>query len=324
MKFVSYKKGDHVRVGLIDGDEIVDLIDAVASGKPLGDKDAVAAASMTALMEAGDRGLDLARKALEQSRANGQGRSKSSVVKLAAPHRPGLILASGGNYSDHRDEKEEAPLAGREPEFFFKTPHSVVGPDEDLELDPRVTSKLDYEVELAVVIGKTGRHITEDRVMEHVFGYTVLNDITARERQVRYKADGTMFYEAGTSKNFDKSTPIGPCIVTRDEIPNPQNLALRTYVNKDLRQNNNTKNMTYSASHLVHFFSTFLTLYPGYVIATGTPGGTAWGNDPELGGKPYTRTDVVRGGYLQIGDVVSCEVEGIGVLRNTVGGPQHA
>jgi 2-keto-4-pentenoate hydratase/2-oxohepta-3-ene-1,7-dioic acid hydratase in catechol pathway len=235
-----------------------------------------------------------------------------------------LILASGGNYSDHRDEKDEAPLAGREPEFFFKTPHTVVGPDEPLELDPRVTTKLDYEVELAVVIGKTGRHIPEDRVLDHIFGYTIINDITARERQVRYKSDGSMFYEAGSSKNFDKSTPIGPCIVTRDEIPNPQNLALRTYVNKELRQNNNTKNMTYSGAYLAHFFSTFLTLYPGYMIATGTPGGTAWGNDPELGGKPYSRNDVVRGGYLQIGDVVSCEVEGIGALSNPVGGPQHA
>jgi 2-keto-4-pentenoate hydratase/2-oxohepta-3-ene-1,7-dioic acid hydratase in catechol pathway len=82
--------------------------------------------------------------------------------------------------------------------------------------------------------------------------------------------------------------------------------------------------MTYSGAYLAHFFSTFLTLYPGYMIATGTPGGTAWGNDPELGGKPYSRNDVVRGGYLQIGDVVSCEVEGIGALSNPVGGPQHA
>jgi acylpyruvate hydrolase len=240
------------------------------------------------------------------------------------PLRPGLILASGGNYTDHREEKAEAPLGGREPEFFFKTPNSVVAHGDPLERDPRVTEKLDYEVELAVVIGKKGRHIPEDKVDEHIFGYTVLNDVTARERQVRYKPDGTMFYEAGTSKNFDNSTPIGPCIVTGDEIPDPQKLGLRTYVNGELRQNNTTSNMTFTVHQLVSFFSTFLTLHPGYVIATGTPGGTAWGNDPELGGVPYKRTDVVRGGYLQVGDVVSCEVEGIGTLSNPVGGPQHA
>jgi 2-keto-4-pentenoate hydratase/2-oxohepta-3-ene-1,7-dioic acid hydratase in catechol pathway len=324
MKFVSYKKNNQVRIALIDADDIVDIVNVLSDGKPLGAADLAATATMTALIEAGERGLDLASKALEQSRVSGKGRSKSAAAHLVVPLRPGLILASGGNYSDHRDEKDEAPLAGREPEFFFKTPHTVVGPDEPLELDPRVTTKLDYEVELAVVIGKTGRHIPEDRVLDHIFGYTIINDITARERQVRYKSDGSMFYESGSSKNFDKSTPIGPCIVTRDEIPRPQNLALRTYVNKELRQNNNTKNMTYSGAYLAHFFSTFLTLYPGYMIATGTPGGTAWGNDPELGGKPYSRNDVVRGGYLQIGDVVSCEVEGIGALSNPVGGPQHA
>lgn len=321
MKFVSFKAGDKVRVGLIDGAEIVDVGEALGSG--LSSADASAIATMNALIESGNRGLDLARKALDASRSGGRGRTKSEAVTLTAPLRPGLILASGGNYSDHRDEKEEAPLAGREPEFFFKTPHSVVGPGEPVERDPRVTTKLDYEVELAVVIGKAGRHMSKENVLDHIFGYTVLNDITARERQVRYKTDGTMFYEAGSSKNFDRSTPIGPCIVTRDEIPDPQNLNLRTFVNKELRQSNNTKNMTFSASYLTHFFSTFLTLYPGYMIATGTPGGTAWGNDPELGGKPYTRKDVVRGGYLQVGDVVHCEVEGIGVLSNPVSGPLH-
>ena len=122
---------------------------------------------MTALIEAGERGLALAAKALEISRSSGVGRVAQEGTRLDVPLRPGLILASGGNYSDHRDEKEEAPLAGREPEFFFKTPHTVVAPGDPLELDPRVTKKLDYEVELAVVIGKKGRHIPEDRVAEH-------------------------------------------------------------------------------------------------------------------------------------------------------------
>ena len=134
---------------------------------------------------------------------------------MLAPLAPGLILASGGNYKDHRDEKDEAPLAGREPEFFFKTPRSVIGPDDWIERDPRVTKKLDYEVELAVIIGKRGRHIARERALDHVFGYTILNDVTARERQVRFRPDGSYFYEAGSSKNFDTSTPMGPSIGCR-------------------------------------------------------------------------------------------------------------
>lgn len=323
MKFVSFRHQGGVKAGALDGEDIVDIAGAL-SGSQLSEADAAAIASMNALIESGERGLALAAQALEKSKASGAGRSSQTSAKLDVPVRPGLILASGGNYSDHRDEKEEAPLAGREPEFFFKTPHTVVASGDPLEIDSRVTRKLDYEVELAVVIGKKGRHISMDNVADHIFGYTVLNDVTARERQVRYKTDGSMFYESGSSKNFDNSTPIGPCIVTPDEIPDPQNLFLRTFVNDQLRQNNNTRNMTFSAAKLVSFFSTFLTLYPGYMIATGTPGGTAWGNDPELGGKPYSRDDVTRGGYLQVGDTVTCEVEGIGVLSNPVGGPQHA
>jgi 2-keto-4-pentenoate hydratase/2-oxohepta-3-ene-1,7-dioic acid hydratase in catechol pathway len=117
---------------------------------------------------------------------------------------------------------------------------------------------------------------------------------------------------------------MGPYILTADELPDPQTLTLKTYVNEELRQNNTTANMIFPAAYLIHFFSTFLTLYPGYVISTGTPGGTAWAGDKELGGRPYTRNDVVRArDYLQVGDVVRCEIEKLGVLRNTVGGPQH-
>ncbi|HTV71891.1 MAG TPA: fumarylacetoacetate hydrolase family protein, partial [Rhizobiaceae bacterium] len=235
MKFVSFRHKSGIRVGVLDGDDIVDVREALA-GSSLSETDVAAIATMNALIEAGQQGLDLALQALAKSKASGAGRTPYASAKLDVPHRPGLILASGGNYSDHRDEKEEAPLAGREPEFFFKTPHTVVAHGDPLEIDPRVTSKLDYEVELAVVIGKKGRHISIDNVADHIFGYTVLNDVTARERQVRYKTDGSMFYESGSSKNFDNSTPIGPCIVTPDELGDPQNLTLRTLVNNQVRQ----------------------------------------------------------------------------------------
>jgi 2-keto-4-pentenoate hydratase/2-oxohepta-3-ene-1,7-dioic acid hydratase in catechol pathway len=324
MKLVRYYGQGGVRVGVLDGEEVVDVAATLSMKRTVSTVESAMLADMVPLIEGGPRALDLAVEALAASTLRSAGRQPLSSVRLLAPLIPGLILASGGNYKDHRDEKDEAPLAGREPEYFFKTPRSVIGPDDVIERDPRVTKKLDYEVELAVVIGRQGRHISDERALEHVFGYTILNDVTARERQVRFRPDGSYFYEAGSSKNFETSTPIGPYILTADEVPNPQTLALRTHVNEELRQNNNTSNMIFPASHLVSFFSTFLTRYAGYEIATGTPGGTAWGGDKELGGRPYERNDVVRAkGYLQVGDVVRCEIEKLGVLRNTVGGPQH-
>ena len=209
MKLVRFYADGDLRVGAIDGEDAVDARAALVQSRTLSALDAAALSDMVPLIEAGSRGLDLMAEAIHLSRTYGTGRYALKSVRLRAPLIPGLILASGGNYKDHRDEKEEAPLAGREPEYFFKTPHAVIGPDDPLELDPRVTHKLDYEVELAPVIGRTGRHIPKEKALEHVFGYTIINDVTARDRQVRYRPDGTMFYESGSSKNFDSSAPMG-------------------------------------------------------------------------------------------------------------------
>ena len=237
-------------------------------------------------------------------------------VKLLAPLVPPIILNSGQNYWDHRDEKP--PVDAQDPEFFLKAPLAVIGPGEPIVLDPAVTSKLDYEVELAVVIGKPGRHIPRDRALEHVFGYTVANDVTARDRQAVPHPEGGWAYRLGPGKNFDTAAPLGPWIVTADEVPDPQALGLRTLVNGTVRQNNSTAKMIWDVPELIAFFSTFYTLQPGVVIETGTPGGTAWAADPELGGRPYERDDVERGGYLEPGDIVTVEIDGIGSLTNPV------
>ncbi|MBI2295549.1 MAG: fumarylacetoacetate hydrolase family protein [Betaproteobacteria bacterium] len=240
-----------------------------------------------------------------------------ATARLKAPLEPLLILCSGENYWDHRDEKPE--VTRKDPEFFLKTGLGVVGPEENIVRDERVTRKLDYETELLIVIGKPGRHIPRDRALEHLFGYSVMNDVTARDRQVTLRPNGSSVANLGPGKNFDTCAPIGPCIVTRDEIADPQNLELKTWVNGELRQNNSTARMIWDCTQLVEFFSTFITLRPGVVISTGTPGGTAWGTDPELGGKKPMRKDVVAPrGYLQAGDEVVCEIEHIGRLRNRV------
>ena len=134
--------------------------------------------------------------------------------------------------------------------------------------DPVVTKKLDYEVELAVVIGKPGRHIPAERALEHVFGYTVANDVTARDRQAVPHPQGGWEYALGPGKNFDTSAPLGPWIVTRDEIPDPQDLQLRTYVNGEVRQSNSTAKMIWSVAEIVAFFSHFYTLQPGFLLET--------------------------------------------------------
>jgi 2-keto-4-pentenoate hydratase/2-oxohepta-3-ene-1,7-dioic acid hydratase in catechol pathway len=129
------------------------------------------------------------------------------AVKLAPPLRPTTILCSGSNYREHNEEKANAPVSGKEPEFFIKTSDCVVGPGEAIQYDPKLTNKLDTEVELAIVIGRPGRHISTDRALNHVFGYTIVNDVTARDRQVR-RSNGVTWYELGRGKAFDTSAPI--------------------------------------------------------------------------------------------------------------------
>ena len=314
MKFVRYDRNGAVRLGLLDGEQVIDLLDAAPGGTA--PAMLAAFADTTRLIASGAAGLAAAREALAHARESGMG-VPLAQTRLKAPLDPTLILCSGENYWDHRDEKPE--VTRKDPEFFVKTGLGVIGPDEDILRDERVTRKLDYETELLIVIGKPGRHIPAERALDHIYGYTILNDVTARDRQVTLRPDGSSVYNLGPGKNFDTCAPIGPCLVTREEIADSQRLELRTYVNDELRQSNTTGKMIWTCAQLVEFFSTFVTLRPGVVISTGTPGGTAWGTDAELGGKKPMRKDgIAAGGYLRAGDVVVCEIEGIGRLRNRV------
>ena len=320
MKLVTFQHGPQRALGAVEGDTVVDLQAAYATylAEVEGDPRAaeIAAVRIPPDMAVFVAGLERSWQAAEQALEHGGPSYPLGEVRLLAPIVPPVILNSGQNYWDHRDEKP--PVEQHDPEFFLKTPLAVVGPDEPVILDPVVTSKLDYEVELGVVIGKPGRHIPRERALEHVFGYTVTNDITARDRQAVPHPEGGFEYRLGPGKNFDTAAPIGPWIVTRDEIPDPQALGLRTYVNGELRQNNTTDKMIWDVPTVISFFSDFYTLQPGVLIETGTPGGTAWASDPEIGGRPYERDDVTRSGYLQPGDVVTVEVDGIGSLTNPI------
>ena len=318
MKLARYDRNGALRLGIIDGDSLHDLLDSCALGTP----PAIIAAmsDMTRFIAAGEPALKAAATALAGARKAGAKGTALAEVKLRAPLDPSLILCSGENYWDHREEKPE--VTRKDPEFFIKTGLGVVGPGDGIIRDEKVTQKLDYETELLIVIGKPGRHIPQARALEHIFGYSIMNDVTARDRQVTLRPDGSSVYNLGPGKNFDTCAPMGPCIATRDEVPDPQALELKTLVNDELRQNNSTAKMIWDCARLVEFFSTFVTLQPGVVISTGTPGGTAWGTDPELGGKKPMRRDVVAPkGYLQAGDIVVCEIERIGRLQNHVVAP---
>lgn len=272
---------------------------------------------MGSFIRAGQPALDLANEILSAPPASAS-RSRDNV-RLGAPILPSTVLCAGSNYRAHNAEKANTPLSGKEPEFFLKTADCVIGPGEGIVHDNILTSKLDCETELAVVIGREGRHIPVSEALAHVFGYTVANDVTARDRQVRRSPEGVTFYELGRGKAFDTSLPLGPVITTSDEIRNPQSLMLSTRINGELRQSSSTADMIWSCAELIHFFSVNFTLKPGMVILTGTPAGTAWSVDKELGGSWHPAEGLIAATrYCLPGDLVESEIESIGILSNPV------
>ncbi len=309
---VSRQAADQApRLGALGEDYVVDLIAAC------GDSTARAFSDAVSFIAAGPEALEAARRAVENAPA--AARLALDQVRLVAPMRPSTILCSGSNYRDHNAEKANTPTSGKEPEFFVKTADCVIGPDDDIIHDTQLTQKLDCETELAIVIGKPGRHIPIEAALDHIFGYTIVNDVTARDRQVRRSPEGVVWYDLGRGKAFDTSAPLGPSIVTADEIGDPQALQLQTRINGELRQSSNTANMIWSCAELIHVFSTNFTLRPGMVIITGTPAGTAWSTDATLGGKWNPLPGLVAATrYCEAGDIVECEIERIGLLRNRV------
>ena len=214
---------------------------------------------------------------------------------LAAPLQPGKIVAIGLNYLDHiRESKLPQP---KQPLVFAKFPSSIIGPNDEIVVDAGLTTQVDWEVELGVIVGRRMRNVAVDTALDYVFGYTVGNDVSARDVQ---------FSESQWTrgKSFDTFCPIGPVVVTPDEIPDPQVLALRTRVNGELMQDSSTAEMLFGVAELLAFCSRSFTLEPGDLVLTGTPWGCGYFMDPRRS--------------LVSGDVVECEVEHIGVLRNAV------
>jgi 2-keto-4-pentenoate hydratase/2-oxohepta-3-ene-1,7-dioic acid hydratase in catechol pathway len=285
MKLLTYRYDGIERVGVLRGDEVIDL-------SPL-------AASMLELIDGGPDLLAEARKLV----AAAEGGRALSAVELRAPiPRPRKnIICLGMNYAAHAIESLRAKgLPEKLPEypvFFSKMPTAVNHPNAPVPLMPDVSAQRDWEVELAVIIGRRGRDIPASAALDYVFGYTIMNDVSARDLQTRHQQ---FFY----SKSLDGSAPLGPWIVTADEIPDPHALGIRLRLNGELVQNSTTRDMIFDIPTCIATFSRGITLEPGDIIATGTPAGVGMGMTPQR--------------WLKAGDVMEAEIDGIGVLRNTV------
>ena len=271
MKLVTYSVGDGaLEVGALEGEEI----------RPLGGS----ASGMIEFIVAGG------------SPEPGEDMVPLQDARLHAPiQRPAKLIGIGLNYSDHAEETgADIP---EKPIVFGKYSNSVVGPNEAIRI-PEITEQVDYEAELAVIIGRAARNVSEEEALDYVFGYTNANDVSSRDLQ---------FSEGGQwtrSKSIDTFCPIGPCIVTKDEVPDPQNLSIRATLNGEVVQDGHTSKMIFSVAQIVSFLSSGMTLEPGDVIITGTPPGVGMARDPQLWMKP--------------GDEVIIEVEGLGALTNPV------
>ncbi len=280
MKLATFTHDGTTRIGAVDGDEMVDLA-AAAPELPR---------EMVAFLEAGREALGSAHAAM----ADGP-RIPLADLRLEAPiPRPPKFLAVGLNYADHVAESGvERP---RHPTVFNKQSTCVTGPTDPVQV-PRVSHVVDYEGELGFVIGRRCRHVSRDDAPDVIAGYLVVNDVTVRDWQLRIPT-WTM------GKSFDTHGPIGPWIVTPDELPDPHQLRLCTWVNGELRQESNTKQLIFDCFALVEHLSTAFTLEPGDLVATGTPAGVGITMKPPQ--------------LLKAGDVVRIGIEGIGEIENPI------
>ena len=236
-----------------------------------------------------------------------------SEISLLPPlENPGKFLAIGMNYQKHRAESVDAGITPpRNQMWFSKQISSINGPNGDI-LKPDSTMMLDYEVELAFVIGKECYLVKAEDAAEYIFGFMICNDISMRDWQMHNMPDRI---ELMIGKSHDSHGPIGPWIVTSDEVPEPHNLKIECYVNGEIRQSSNTNDMIWNCYEQIEYLSSAMTLYPGDIIATGTPPGSGFSPRGSSGNADKGRKGNV---FLQSGDVVRCEIESIGVIENTI------
>jgi 2-keto-4-pentenoate hydratase/2-oxohepta-3-ene-1,7-dioic acid hydratase in catechol pathway len=281
MRLITFQTPDGPTAGIVRGEEVT----------------ALPGANLLALIEQGEAGRDRAERAVGP-------RYRLPELQLLAPIPTPRrnIICVGLNYLEHAREGfaargKEVRLPER-PLFFTKATTAVNGPYGDIPLDPAVTAQLDWEAELGVVIGRGGKNIPRDQAMAYVFGYTVINDVSARDVQTGH---GGQFFKG---KSLDGCCPMGPWIVTADEVPDPRRLRVCSRVNGVVKQDASTAEFIFDIPTLLEWLSKGMTLLPGDILATGTPAGVGFARTPPE--------------FLQPGDVVECEIEGLGLIRNRI------
>lgn len=297
MKLLMFEDESGRRLGAFQSGRVIDLAAAARAADG-----AAPPPDLLALIDEGEAGLERVRRLLDRPEVGGAALASEDVTLLAPLDPPrGNVLAIGRNYQKHAEEGARA--RGTEvapPTIFTKAITTVTGPYADIAFDPSISEQMDWEVELGVVIGRRGRGIRREDAFDHVFGYTVVNDITARDIQHGW---GGQFFKG---KSLDGSCPSGPMVVTRDEVADPHSLRLLLKVNGTVKQDANTRDMIYPVDAIIEWLSIGMTLLPGMLIATGTPEGVGFARKPPE--------------FLRAGDVVEAEVEGVGVLRNRITG----
>ena len=295
MKLVTFKDGLRIAVGVVDAERVMSLRDLL--GWDVGND----------MREVIDRfeDEDIVHDVATALRKPGGGLPLAKV-QLLAPIRPSRnVFCVGWNYAEHFEEGKKTRAADalqqipEHPALFTKNPDAIVGPDAPVWYPAPYSEQLDWEVELALIIGRQGRDISEANAFDHIFGYTVANDVSVRDIQRSWH--GGQWFKG---KNFDSHLPLGPWIVTADEIRDPQALRITSRVNGTTKQDSNTRNMVFAIPRIIRELSAGMTLHPGDVIITGTPEGVGMGRTPPE--------------WLKPGDVMEMEIERIGVLRNTV------
>ncbi len=300
MRLMTFSHGDRTAVGVLRDGWVIDVQVACALAKL-----PAPPATMRELIAAGPATWEYVRRATGEMsvklkrdssglRASGAVFAQGDVTVLA-PVTPGKVIAIGLNYAAHAHEQNLEPP--KEPLIFAKFPTSVIADGDTIEYSTKITEKVDYEAELAVVIGKTAKNVDEAEALSHVFGYTVGNDVSARDLQ---KGDG----QWTRAKSLDTFCPLGPAIVTADEVPDPQTLGIRSILNGTVMQSSNTSDMIHGVAKLIAHASAAFTLEPGDVIMTGTPEGVGIHRKPPV--------------LMQDGDRIRIEIDGVGAIENPV------
>jgi len=292
LKLVRCRDEERERYGVLINDEVIFL---PRLAKRLNEKLPELLGEFIAL---GAKGVETAERLLEKATENDVKRASSLVneVTLLAPvSAPPKIVCLGLNYRDHAEEQKAA--IPDEPIIFMKPHTTIIGPNENI-VKPSFVKQLDYEAELAVVMERKAKNVSVSEAKSYIFGYTILNDVSARDIQFKDK-------QWTRGKSFDTFAPTGPCITTVNQLRDTSNLFIRTWVNNELRQNSTTGNMVFNVYEIIHHLSRVMTLEPCDIIATGTPAGVGFALKPQ----PK---------FLQVGDIVKIEIEKIGVLENTV------